>query len=494
MGDTQSSLVNVKDEAAATTVDTLIYLLVEAVKDLCEAEAASLLLYDPEHDDLYFDVAIGEASHQVKRVRLKRGVGIAGHVLQSMSPLLVPDVAVDERFSPEADNISGFVTNSIVAVPLWDDQDGPIGVIEAVNHREKGQFSSRELGWLVEMSHPISSSVASAQRVRRGVPSATTDFYNGLVKIMALRSTLLHQANEELWQARRKFEREQAKLFVEEKLSGLSRLVAGLAHEVNNPLAFVRSNLSSMRSYIDDIDRFVVEVTQHCQDSQEESAKRFMTAVSELELWENVRECHDIVDETMVGIERVVRIAQQLHRFADVDRDQIDDVDLNESMERVIGCLDPNLTSNVQVELVKGEIPVVRGMRRRLDEVILELVENALRAVEANKGQVVLTTNDLGDRVQLSVADNGYGMSTKEQSHVFDPFYSNKSRHWRSTGLGLSAAYGIVTAHGGKLFVQSSPDNGSTFTLRLPVKGPIEQSKMGSKATMNALSYYEDMA
>lgn len=475
LGSATSRTATSGNEASAV-VEALLKILIEVVKDHCGAETASLLLYDERNDELYFDVALGEADEKLKRVRLSASSGVAGHVFRSKQAVLAADVDRNEYFSPVADAATGFKTRSIIAVPIGAGSNLDLGVVEAINRRgEPQRFGQADLERLVALQPRLSRAVLAAQQVRAGGAGAVTAFYRALFDIVAQRASELQQRDHDLSTARRSFDRERSKLFVDEKLAALSRLVAGLAHEFNNPLSFVSCNLDTLHSYVSELARVIGAIEGDCGPDSGEAAAHVIQLLDEQRVHETLRDVFALIDESRVGLERLCQISNRLHTFSGTSASNAESVDCNELVASAVKLFEGGPGGRVQTQLYPGALPRVRAVRSQLQAVVLELLDNALRASASGSGSgsgspIHLYTRAADDQVEIVVSDDGCGMTADDQARVFDPFFTNKSKHWRSTGLGLSAAYGIVAELGGRIEVTSEVGRGSVFAVHLPAE------------------------
>lgn len=464
------------------SVDSLLAVLIEVVKDICEAEAASLLLHDPITDELYFDVAIGEAGGLVKRIRMARGAGVVGHVFETMQPLLVSKVANDERFSPSSDENTGFRTRSILALPLLGADRRRVGVVEAVNHRSHSSFSEKELARLLLIQEPLSAAVSASLAVRAGQQQAIEDFYVAMVRIVGLRSEIVSQRSEELQLAKQEFEDERDRVVREARIAGLGYFVAGLSHEMNNPLGFVSSNLNSLRSQLADL-------AASLRKERKNNAGLQPQALME-EVDETLQDASENLGESLEGLGRLRIIAERLNSFSSMTLQRTDALDLVEVVERVIERTRGQGLGDKRLEFVPHDLPTLLASARHIEQVVVHLIDNALQNI-ADDGVVRVSLETSRDDIQLSVVDNGRGIAHERIGRIFDPFYTDKKQNWRATGLGLAEVYGIVMAHGGNVEVASEPHVGSSFVVTLPINRTGAKGLRPQGQRQPSLRYYE---
>ncbi|MDH3520998.1 MAG: ATP-binding protein [Myxococcales bacterium] len=241
----------------------------------------------------------------------------------------------------------------------------------------------------------------------------------------------------------------QVQLSQAEKMKSLGQLVAGVAHELNNPIGFVHANLQLL-------DEFVKKLLD-AKDNGEETEK-IREAISKLLM------------RSREGTERVKKIVQDLRTFSRVDQADLQDSDLNEEIERALTLMEPRFKSGVSVERDFGALPSVRCYAGQLNQVFLNLLMNASDAMQG-RGTIRIRTRRHGDGVRLEFSDDGPGIPPQVIGRIFDPFFTTKPVGV-GTGLGLSLSHSIIERHGGKFTVDSEAGVGTTFAIDLPLDVP----------------------
>lgn len=261
-----------------------------------------------------------------------------------------------------------------------------------------------------------------------------------------------------------------------DKMASIGQLAAGVAHEINNPIGFVSSNLSSLAGYLKDLKRILSSFDALLLDAEQADSPLHARAAEvrkvcdELDLEFIVQDVDELIDESLHGAQRVRRIVADLRDFSHVGRSRIAEEDLAALLERTINVAWNELKYKCHVEREFGDIPPVRCYGGKLGQVFLNLLVNAAQAIE-KQGTITVRTGVEGDRVWVEVVDDGCGMTQDVQSRIFEPFYTTKPVG-KGTGLGLHLAYSIIQAHGGDIHVESEVGVGSTFRVELPLGGP----------------------
>jgi signal transduction histidine kinase len=238
----------------------------------------------------------------------------------------------------------------------------------------------------------------------------------------------------------------QTQLVQAEKMKSLGQLVAGVAHELNNPIGFVHANLQLL-------DEYIAKLLAPGRSQQETAKAR--EAIAKL------------LVRSREGTERVKKIVQDLRTFSRMDQAELQDANLNEEIERTLALMEPRFKTAVTVERDFGTLPRVRCYPGQLNQVFLNLLMNACDAI-GKKGKIRIRTRRSSDGVRLEFHDDGPGIPEEIQRQVFDPFFTTKPVGV-GTGLGLSISHGIIERHGGRISVESLPGHGTTFLIELPL-------------------------
>jgi signal transduction histidine kinase len=234
-----------------------------------------------------------------------------------------------------------------------------------------------------------------------------------------------------------------------QKLEAIAQLAAGLAHEINNPMAYVRTNLNVLRS---DWDELRKELEAQGDDGR---ATR-------------LAECDDLLAESAEGVDRTIAIVRDVRDLAHGANAPSEPVDLDEVVDEALRVASAQAGPGVRFERVRGEMADLQGSPGRLRQVVLNLVVNAVHAVGA-QGLVRIATEQRGRQALVRVEDDGPGIDPEVRARLFEPFFTTKPVG-QGTGLGLYVSYEIVRAHGGEIRVDSEPGRGSRFEVRLPLK------------------------
>ena len=377
------------------------------------------------------------------------------------SALLVVDSAARiTACNPPAERILGREAALLHGRPLGPGLDGPARLLQrslATGARFRGAESEivREDGGVV----PIGISCApilDSDGVRIGAVATFQDL------------TEMRQLQRQVLQS--------------EKLASLGQLAAGVAHEINNPMGFIHANLAQLAEYARDLRRAWTRVEELQKalaagepDEVRAAAARLAATADEVDVAYLLSDLAKAIRESQEGSERIRHIVSDLRDFSYQDTGERVPADVNQCLESTANIVWPMMKHLVVLEKEYQELPSVSCFPMQLKQVFMNLLVNAYQAIEAREdgapGRIRLRTEHRGASVLVAVSDDGVGISPEHQARIFDPFFTTKEVGV-GTGLGLSTSYNIVQRHGGSLRVESTPGEGATFTIALPVAGP----------------------
>ena len=264
----------------------------------------------------------------------------------------------------------------------------------------------------------------------------------------------------------------QGQLMQQEKMASIGQLAAGVAHEINNPMGFISSNLVSMEKYLERLKEFIKTQSQALDAvASPQLTSEIAEARKKLKIDHVMSDAHNLLSESKDGAERVRIIVQNLKTFSRVNEAEYKYADINECLESSITIVWNELKYKAEIDREYGELPPVRCFPQQLNQVFLNILVNAAQAIEIHGNLTVKTWQDRGD-ICVAISDTGPGIPKKIQGRIFEPFFTTKEVG-KGTGLGLSISYDIVKKHGGTIIVDSTMGVGTTFTIRLPLNNDL---------------------
>jgi signal transduction histidine kinase len=398
---------------------------VEILLSSTQAEQAAIFLLDEEgatlrpavirrHDEAVPDAPSGSLSST-----------IAQRIMNDRKAIISADAGTDPRFA-HGHSVVLQGLRSIVCAPLVG-KSGVLGILYLENNRAIGAFTHDDLSLLCAVASQISLSVENA-RFFDAIKRANEELELEVVE----RTAALRQA--------------ELKLYQHEKMASLSRLVAGIAHEVNSPLGALKANLELLMVMFGRL------ATTEGRPPDESKLLRHLI---------------DIAHESVSACSRIVRVVRSLISFARLDESEFKVVNVNDGLTATVQVLDPSVQKRIDVVLNLGDIPALPCYPALLNEAFMNLLTNACQAIK-EKGQVFIDTRREGDDVVISIRDTGSGIPAEHLDKIFDPGFTTKGVGV-GVGLGLAVAYSVIKEHQGSIQVSSQLGQGSTFTIRLPI-------------------------
>ena len=283
----------------------------------------------------------------------------------------------------------------------------------------------------------------------------------------------LEKKNKEIQDALEYTKKVQDQLVQSEKMASLGALISGIAHEINNPLAFVSSNHNRFGEYFSDLfdllDKWK-DLGFNMKDSDQFSAE-----LSEINLLEEKidykfikDDCEELLKHNFEGIDRIKNIVLQLRGFSHVSDDNAIEVDINKAIEETLTIVWNELKYKATIKKYYGKLPLVQCQAGEIKQIFVNLLVNASHAIET-RGEIIIETCRDDTNVIIKISDTGKGMSAEIKRKIFDPFFTTKDVG-EGTGLGLWICMSIIQKHHGKLEVESKEGKGSTFKITLPIE------------------------
>lgn len=288
-----------------------------------------------------------------------------------------------------------------------------------------------------------------------------------------------HKRNVELIDSLLSVRNAQPKLIQQEKLASIGQLAAGIAHELNNPIGFISSNFTSLRSYLQVIKEYIVVCEQSLglysdQEGIHKAGSRVKSFRDEKKLDYILGDIENLVKESMEGVYRITEIVTSLRNFSRIDNEtRIESYDINEALESTLVVAKNEIKYVADVQREFSVVPRIECIGSEINQVLLNILVNAAQAIESQRrsdlGMIRIRTYADPEYLYCEITDDGPGIPRNLVSRIFDPFFTTKDAG-EGTGLGLNISYDIVVhKHNGELSVKSEEGKGATFTMKLPL-------------------------
>jgi len=410
-------------------------------------------------DEVYHELLDYEVALEEKNAALEESQQFIVSVLTSMSDVLIVcnRSGVIEDVNPSLMALTGKSEGSLKGSSLYDlfaDED---------SRRRVRQHVAGHIG---ETLHDCELLLQGRDGGAVPVSLNCTPRYNSVGKMLGTVVTgrpvgELRRAYQALHQTHEELKRTQQQLLHSEKMASLGRLVAGVAHELNNPISFVLGNVVALKRYVERIDAYL-DAVHHQADAAPALRK-------ELRIDKILEDLPSLIEGTVEGAERTRDVVDGLKRFSAMDRDERVNFDLVPVIERAVHWVSRAVADAFKICLDLPEQLPVLGSPGQMQQVLMNLVQNASDATAGQAEQRLAVEARVEEgRIVIDFHDNGPGITVDNLPRVFDPFFTTKPVG-QGTGLGLAISYGIVERHGGKLSVANHSDGGAIFTLNLPM-------------------------
>ncbi|MFA7383038.1 MAG: ATP-binding protein [Desulfurivibrionaceae bacterium] len=297
-------------------------------------------------------------------------------------------------------------------------------------------------------------------------------YYDFLKEHATILEEQVRQRTEELEEAIAVLKATQQQMVQQEKMAMVGQLTAGLAHEINNPVGFISSNIGSLDNYCEKLLTFVEAQQEALLSGQpdQRQVELILEQRRQLKIDYIMKDLPEMILETRDGVERIKSIVRDLKCFSRADDSEHKLADVNQCLESTLNIVKNELKYKAKIRREYGELPKILCYPQQLGQVFMNLLVNAAHAIDI-QGEITVRSWNAEGQIFVAISDTGCGIPEKQRAHIFEPFFTTKESG-KGTGLGLSISKEIVRKHGGEIEVESEPGKGSTFTVAIPLEQP----------------------
>jgi PAS domain S-box-containing protein len=465
-------LVTTTKNVQAVVADGRTLLLIQATPRKMEQTAENVLAKTLSQ----LQATLESTSNGILVIDWHGSIDSMNHVFGTM--WMLPDELLD---SNDDARIFAYVSEQVIETELFLEIMRAIvdaGATSNVLHHHDGRVF--EVNSLPQMlGEQIIGRVFSFQDITRHTlaEAALRDSRDLLEERVRVRTADLYAANERLVQEKelqaeliKKLGETQSQLLQSERMASIGQLAAGVAHEINNPVGFVNSNIGSLRTYVLGMLDLLAAYEQAEAELTEPTRHRIGQLKKQIDMAFLREDILALLAESDDGLQRVTRIVRDLKNFSHVDKSELQVANIEEGIESTLRVVWNELKYKAEVVKEFGNIPSIHCFPFQLNQVIMNLLVNAGQALDS-KGTITLRTGHDAADVWIEVSDTGKGIPKENLRRIFEPFFTTKPVG-KGTGLGLSLSFGIVKKHGGSIEVVSEVGVGTTFKVTLPKKPP----------------------
>lgn len=432
------------------TLEQVLQQMVEHVVTGFGATSGTLALADNDGRTLTMVAGVGPSARFLGQV-ITYGQGIMGTVAAEGQPLLLSgDLSTDPRYARLAAPREGARPVSALCWPLHI-QNQLVGVMSLNRSASDPPFSARDM----EEGQPVINLIALViDNIR---------LYAQQQEHIQELSTL----NDDLKQMNQALEETHSQLLQSEKMAAIGQLAAGVAHEINNPIGYINSNIGTLQNYVGDLFRLIDGyAAAEAALVPGTAAREGVAARQGIDVAYLKQDIRELLCESLEGVTRVSQIVRDLKDFSHADNQEWSWADLHAGLDKTLKIVHNEIKYKAEVIKEYGDIPQIECRAQQINQVFMNLLVNAAHAI-AKPGTIWIRTGAVAAEVWVEIEDTGEGIKPENISRIFEPFYTTKPLG-QGTGLGLSLSYGIVRNHGGRLEVSSTVGRGSRFRIWLP--------------------------
>jgi two-component system NtrC family sensor kinase len=385
-----------------------------------------------------------------------------------------PDVIVTDIFMPRMDGLA--MSTAIKA----EDPDAQIIVItsDQDSHNLRRALAIGVERYIIKpvdmhlLADAIGKCVRDQQqldelRLTRQVAKLTEALQVQLLDKQRAEEALQQEKTEHLVLIKR-LEDAHNQLLQSEKMASIGQLAAGVAHEINNPIGYVNSNLGALQQYVEKLLKLISVYAQHEAELASGSRSEIDALTGEIDLAFLQKDVSDLLTESLQGLQRVKRIVQDLKDFSHVGDSEMQWANLEEGLESTLNVVWNELKYKAEVIKDYGKLPEVECIPSQINQVFMNLLVNAAQSIKEH-GKITLRTRETGEFACIEIIDTGSGIPPEIIKRIFDPFFTTKPVG-AGTGLGLSITHSIIRKHNGMIEVASEVGQGTTFRVFIPIK------------------------
>jgi signal transduction histidine kinase len=456
----------------AESLEEFANITVEAVVETFEVECSTFFLYEKNSNSLHVQTYFG-FDDEVKGDCLLESDWITAKGFLKKGKVLI------EKVEPDSKPFGKAGLHKVILSP-WYDEDGNLdGMLTGgVSNTKKAYYDeiTEELSpSFMVFTQQMSTMLRNFEAKRfldMKVQERTAQVMQQKKEIETINEELTIQ-KDELLKTLENLKHAQTQLVQSEKMASLGQLVAGIAHEINNPVNFISAGVDSLTTNLEEI-RQVLDIYHKITTSNvAEKLKEIEDLKEKVEYRVAIREINKLIESIKNGTNRTTEIVRGLRTFSRLDEDILKMADIHEGLDSTLILLHNKYKNRIEIIENYADLPLIECYPGQLNQVFMNLLSNAVDAIE-DKGKIFITTSVLDEFVQISIKDTGQGIPENIMEKIFDPFYTTKGVG-KGTGLGLSISQSIIEKHNGSIKVKSEKGKGTEFIISLPVKQDKDQ-------------------
>jgi len=449
----------------AESLEEFAEITVESVIETFEVECSAFFSYDKGGKSFNAISVFGfEVDHKDCR--------LDGEWIDSRSFMKEGRVII-ETIIPDSEAMASLGLAQVIISPYYDDNKNLDGILlGGISTSKKcyyDEINEELIPSFMVFTQQMTSSLQNFEAKRdlnEKVQRRTAEVVKQKKEIEE-KNVVLEDQKEELHSMLESLKLTQTQLVQSEKMASLGQLVAGIAHEINNPVTFISAGVDSLGTNLEEV-RQVLDIYHRITPGNTiVKLKEIEELKEQIDYKQAIREINKLIESIKNGTERTTQIVNGLRTFSRLDEDVLKVADIHEGLDSTLILLRNKYKNRIEITKDYGDIPQLVCYPGQLNQVFMNILSNAIDAIE-NRGIIAISTLNSEGFIQILIKDSGIGIPEENKAKIFDPFYTTKEVG-EGTGLGLSISHGIIEKHKGNITVNSSADSGTEFIISLPL-------------------------
>jgi signal transduction histidine kinase len=451
----------------AESLEEFANITVESVVETFEVECSAIFFYDKTRNVLLIQSSFGHDDEAIVDCQV-------GNDWITSKGFFKKGKVILEKVQPDSVPFGKTGLFKVILSPYYDEDGNLHGMLTGgVSIEKKAYYDdiSEELipSFMVftqQMSAMLQNFEAK-KYLDLKVQERTAQVMKQKVEIEEINKEL-HKQKDELQKTLENLKQAQSQLVQSEKMASLGQLVAGIAHEINNPVNFISAGVESLSTNLDEIKQVLDIYHKINSENVSEKLEEIEELKEKVEYKEAIREINKLIESIKNGTNRTTEIVRGLRTFSRLDEDILKMADIHEGLDSTLILLHNKYKNRIEIVKNYGNLPLIECYPGQLNQVFMNILSNAVDAID-DKGTITINTSMSNGFVRVSIKDSGYGIPEKIREKIFDPFYTTKGVG-KGTGLGLSISQSIIEKHNGNINVKSEMGEGTEFIILIPVK------------------------
>lgn len=450
----------------ADSMEEFAEITVESVIETFEVECSAFFSFDEQEQCLKVQSMFGFAEDnedcQLDNDWIaSRGIAKEGNV-------------IIEHVTPDSEVMGSMGLSQVIISPFHSENKNLNGILlGGISESKKGYYEeiSEELipSFMVftQQMNSLLQNFEAKKYLNEKVQRRTAEVVKQKKEI-EVKNDVLENQKEELQSMLESLKLTQSQLVQSEKMASLGQLVAGIAHEINNPVTFISAGVDSLGTNLEEVRQVLDIYHRITPDNAKERLKEIEELKDRIDYKQAIREINGLIESIKNGTHRTTQIVNGLRTFSRLDEDVLKVADINEGLDSTLILLRNKYKNRIEIVKEFGDIPQIECFPGQLNQVFMNILSNAIAAIKEN-GKITINTSKSNGFIRINIKDTGCGIPEAIKAKIFDPFFTTKEVG-EGTGLGLSISHGIIKKHKGNIQVISENGKGSEFIIMLPVK------------------------